>query len=126
MAMRGALAMALGCVMGCGDAVSTSGNSGTTADSGAAGTGGTSGNACNDVCAAQARAGCSAFQMGTCVSECQSLLAQSPQCAGVFATLAQCAMGATFTCDSDNTPTTTTCRDQTLGAIGCVQRDAGR
>lgn len=125
MAMRWALAMALGCVVGCGDAVSTSGNSGTTADSGAAGTGGTSGNACNDVCAAQARAGCSAFQMGTCVSNCQAQLSAAPQCASVINAAIQCAAGATYTCNSSNRPTTMSCIAEGIMALQCATPDGG-
>lgn len=116
-----AVGMVLVAGLGCGDAVNTSGTSGGI-DSG---TGGGGGDVCNDACAAQARANCSAFQMGTCVSSCQAQLSGFPQCRAQIEAAGRCAAGATYTCNSSNRPTTMSCLSEGIMAFQCTQGDAG-
>ncbi len=119
--IRWAVGMVLVAGVGCGDAVSSSGTSGGV-DSGTSGGGS---NLCNDACAAQARANCSAFQMGTCVSGCQGQLSAFPQCSAQIEVAARCAAGATYTCNSGNRPTTMMCLSEGVMAFRCTQGDAG-
>ncbi len=122
MTMRWSLALGMMALVGCGNAVNNTGMSGEL-DSGVTGGGG---NTCNEACAAQARANCSAFQMGTCVSGCQSSLTMFPQCATVINAVSRCLTSATFTCSSaSNRPATTSCQTETAAFVQCVSGDAG-
>jgi len=105
---------------GCGTPVNTGGLS-SDVDSGVTGGGGT----CNEACAAQARAGCSMFQMGDCVSGCQTGMTMFPQCASAVGAVTRCLAAATFTCTGSNTPTTMECRAETTAYLRCVTADAG-
>lgn len=126
MMIRWSLLVALAAVVGCGTPVNNSGTGGTVSDSG---TGGGGGNTCNDSCAAQARANCSAFQMGPCVSSCQAQYNAAPSCAALLDAAVRCAASATYTCSAmSNRPTTTSCVAEGLMALQCVQNasaDAG-
>jgi len=120
MTTRWGLGLVLVAAMGCGDAVSSSGNA--SVDGGPTG-GGAEG--CNNTCAAQARANCSAFQMGSCVSECQRLVGSAPTCRTQIDALFRCGESAPFTCDSDNEPTTMSCSGEALAVFQCSAPDAG-
>lgn len=123
MTTRWTMVLGVTALVGCGTPVNNSGMS-SDLDSGAATGGG--GNACNEACAAQARANCSVFQMGNCVSGCQSGRAMFPQCASSVDALSRCIASATFTCSSStNTPMTTGCRAETTAYVQCVAGDAG-
>ncbi len=122
MTMRWSVAFGMMALMGCGTAVNNTGMSGEL-DSGVTGGGG---NTCNEACAAQGRANCSAFQMGNCVSGCQSSLTMFPQCASAINAVSRCLASATYTCSSPaNTPTTMGCRTETAAFVQCVTADAG-
>lgn len=124
MKMRWVFVVTTLALAGCGTPVNNSGTS-TAVDSG--GTGGGA-NLCNDSCAAQARAGCSGFQMGPCVSSCQAQYNAAPSCASLLDAAARCAAGATFTCSMSNRPTTMSCLAEGLMALQCVSNataDAG-
>lgn len=118
MTMRWAVAFGMAALAGCGTAVNNTGNF----DSGGA----AGGNTCNEACAAQARANCSAFQMGTCVSGCQSSQSMFPQCASQIGAVSRCLTSATFTCSpASNRPATMSCQSETAAFVQCVSADAG-
>ncbi|MEZ4389462.1 MAG: hypothetical protein R3A48_00090 [Polyangiales bacterium] len=89
--------------------------------------GATGGSSCSTFCGAQARAGCTNFSMGSCVSTCQAQLGGLSSCAPAFEAAARCASTATFTCDADGTPDTDMCAAEALAFLTCVRalRDAG-
>ncbi|MDB4929544.1 MAG: hypothetical protein JWM10_2028 [Myxococcaceae bacterium] len=121
MTMRWALAIGMMALAGCGTATNNAGTSGDP-DSGVA----TGSNACNEACAAQARANCSAFQMGDCVSTCQAAATSIPQCSAQFSAATNCYGTATYTCSStSNRPTTTSCQAESVAAVQCATADAG-
>ena len=112
-------------MVGCGTPTNSGlGGGALPIDDGGASTGGST---CNTVCGAQARAGCTSFSMGSCVSSCQAQLSAAPGCASTLASAARCADTATFTCDADGTPDTTMCTAEAIAYLGCVTaaRDAG-
>lgn len=118
MTTRWTWAVGVAALTGCGTPINTTGgfDSGSTAG----------GNQCNEACAAQARANCSAFQMGTCVSGCQSSLTMFPQCSAPIGAVSRCLASATFTCSSTtNRPATASCQAETAAFVRCVSPDAG-
>lgn len=121
MMIRWSLVAAVVAVVGCGTPVNNSGTGGTVSDSGTGG----GGNLCNDLCAAQARPNCSAFQMGTCVSNCQAQYTAAPSCAALLDAAARCAAGATYTCNMSNRPTTMSCLAEGLMSLQCVSNAMG-
>jgi hypothetical protein len=125
MKLRAPLALSAILLLGCGTPVN-SGLGGAPLPVGDAGSG-SSANSCETVCTAQARAGCSNFSMGTCVSECARDLAQVPGCVAAFDAAVACIRGATFTCDRDGDPTLMTCLAESAPFLACIraQRDAG-
>lgn len=126
MMIRWALAMGVAAVVGCGDPTNTTGTLVMT-DGGATDSGGNGGNACNDSCAAQARASCSAFQMGMCVSTCQAQYAAYPSCAAQLDAAMRCSAGATYTCSAtSNRPLLmSSCIAELVAALQCAAPDAG-
>ena len=125
MLTRWTLVLGMATVVGCGTPINSTGTLNTTGatDSGAAVSGG---NACNDTCAAQARVGCSGFQMGSCVSTCQSQFALYPGCAAQLDVAVRCSAAATYTCSpTTNRPTTSSCIAELVTALRCVTPDAG-
>lgn len=121
MTMRWALAIGMAALAGCGTATNNGGVS-ADADSGAV----SGGNTCNEACAAQARANCPAFQMGSCVSGCQAGLTMFPQCTAQIGAVTRCLTSATYTCSmASNNPTTSSCQAETVAYVQCVSADAG-
>ncbi|MFO0625139.1 MAG: hypothetical protein U0325_05930 [Polyangiales bacterium] len=120
-----ALGLSMLLALGCGTPVN-SGLGGGALPIGDAGTAG-GGNPCEVVCANQARAGCSNFSMGTCVSRCNRDLARIPGCEALVDVALTCIRGATFTCDRDGDPTLTTCIAESVQVLACVRArtDAG-
>lgn len=126
MMLRVPLTLSAILLLGCGTPVN-SGLGGSPLPVGDAGNNSSGANTCETICAAQARAGCSNFSMGTCVSECARDLARAPGCEAAFAAAVTCIRGATFTCDRDGDPTLTTCLAESVQALACVRAmtDAG-
>jgi hypothetical protein len=121
MTMRWALAMGMTAIVGCGTATNNAGT--TDQDSGAVATGG---NTCNTACSAQARANCSAFSMGNCVSACEAGPTTFPQCTVQITAATRCLSTATYTCSStSNRPTTTSCQAESAAFVQCASADAG-
>lgn len=121
MLIRWSLVVAVAAVVGCGTPVNNSGTGGTVGDGGTGG----GGNLCNDLCAAQARPNCSAFQMGACVSNCQSQYTAAPSCAAQLDALARCGVSAPFTCGASNNPTSMSCLAEGRAAQQCVLNALG-
>jgi hypothetical protein len=121
MTMRWALAIGMMALAGCGTATNNAGVSVDTDSGTAAG-----GNSCNEACAAQARANCTGFQMGECVSTCQAGPTMYPQCSVQLGAATRCFGTATYTCSSStNRPTTTSCQAESIAAVQCLTADAG-
>lgn len=122
MTMRWTLAIGVMALAGCGTATNNGGVSGDP-DSGAVVSGG---NSCNEACAAQARASCTGFQMGECVSTCQAAATMYPQCSVQLSAATRCYGTATYTCSSSTSrPTTTSCQAESIAAVQCLTADAG-
>lgn len=86
---------------------------------------GSGGDLCATACGAQARAGCSAFNMASCMSSCSSALMMAPQCMSVFNTAVRCAASATYTCNSANRPTTMMCVAEGVAVLACASPSDG-
>lgn len=84
-----------------------------------------SGDLCSTACGAQARANCSAFNMGSCVSSCNAALTTAPQCMSAFSAAARCATTATYTCNSSNRPTTMMCVAEGVAVLQCAMGSDG-
>lgn len=123
---RTPLALSMLLLVGCGTPVN-SGLGGGPLPLGDAGNTRSGANPCETICTAQARAGCTNFSMGTCVSSCARDLARVPGCVAAFEAAVACIRGATFTCDRDGDPTLMTCVAESAPFLACLraQRDAG-
>jgi len=110
--------LACGALMACGTA-SNNGGGGIDLGDGSAPTD-SGGGGCSALCARQAAAGCSAYDMGTCMSQCASLTS-NPMCAAQGNAAVQCATTATYTCGSTGRPTTMMCVAEVIAALSCGQ-----
>lgn len=112
------LVSALVALLGCGTPV----NSGLGGADAAADGGDTRGaTGCSASCAAQARAGCSGFSMGACVSRCEMGFAALTACGAQLDAVSRCTLTATYTCTPDGMTTSTSCVDESVALTACAQ-----
>lgn len=118
----GVAAFVVAALAACGSASNNGGNGSLDFGDGAP-QGDAAGGGCSALCARQAAAGCSAYDMGTCMSQC-AMLTANPMCAAQGAAALQCAVGATYTCGSTGRPTTMMCLAEVITALNCGQDGA--
>lgn len=120
MRTTGLVWLACGALMACGTPSNNGGGGGLDFGDGAA----PGGASCASVCARQAAAGCSAFNMGTCVSECTQFTS-IPSCMAQATAVLQCGQTATFTCDASGEPDSQSCNTQGTALVVCALGDGG-